>query len=490
MTRIPFRRLRTALTTALIGLTTGMTGASSQSASPRPNIVFLYADDFAPTTSGFSGNSEVRTPHLDRLASEGAVLTRAFVTTPVCSPARGGLAASRYSSELGILDWINPRAEPEAGLDPAIVTWMELLQQSGYRTGLFGKWHLGTADRFHPTQTGYDVFTGFRDGGRPPRDALLEIDGQEVQTSGFIVDVVTDHALTFLTHARHQQPFLLSVHFREPHSAWLPTRDEDWAPFKDLNPTLPEPEFPRLDVPKVERMTREYYASVASVDRNIGRLLSALEELELTSNTLVVFTSDHGYHVGQHGLWFKGNAQWQTTEFPPQRWPNIPPRQRPNLFDHALRVPAIVRWPHVVPKGSTVDRTIQNLDWFPTLLAAAGVTIPSDVAPRGRNALPLLRGENVPWDDDLYAEYSMRHGATTDMRAWRTLDWKLMVDFANPGRAELYHLAMDPDEAVNLLQTHADDESILKVRAELEARILARMRELGDPALARAAQRP
>lgn len=448
-------------------------------ATPRPNIVFILTDDLAPTALGFTGNRQMPTPHIDRIAREGAILANAFVTTPVCSPSRAGLVVSRYSSELGILDWINPKEEPEQGLDVSLVTWMELLRRAGYHTGLFGKWHLGTADRYRPTRRGYQEFVGFRDGGRPPRDAVLEIDGQEVKTDGFIVDVVTDHALGFLKR-NAGRPFLLSLHYREPHAAWLPTRDEDWRPFEDLDVLLPEPDFPNLNLPQVQRMTREYYASVASVERNVGRVLDALDGLGLAANTIVIFTSDHGYHTGQHGLWFKGNAQWQTIEPPPQRWDNIPPRLRPNMYDQALRVPAAVRWPAKIKAGSVVTQVVSNLDWYPTLLAMAGVELPKEIQVRGRNAWPLLAGETVAWDDNLYAEYSMRHGATADMRAWRTPEWKLVLDFANAGRDELYDLRHDPGETTNLIDS--TDPAVQEARKTLTAKIRAQMHELNDPA--------
>ena len=361
---------------------------------------------------------------------------------------------------------------------------MELLQEAGYTTGLSGKWHLGTADQYHPTLTGYDDFMGFRDGGRPPKDAVLEIDGHDVQTEGFIVDVVTDAALEFIE-ANRDGPFLLSLHYREPHAAWLPTRDEDWLPYRDLNVLLPEPDFPHLDVPRVERMTREYYASCAAVDRNLGRVLDALDEWELADNTVVIFTSDHGYHNGHHGLWYKGNAQWMLTELPEQQWEHIPPRQRPNLYDQALRVPTAVRWPGVIEPGSEVAETVSNLDWFPTLLEMADVDLPDDLTVRGHSIVPLLRGEQgeeLAWDNNLYAEYSMRHGTTVDMRAWRTPEWKLMIDFRHPGREELYDLVNDPAEAHNL--SDADDADVQAVRRDLESRIRGKLADIQDPELA------
>ena len=149
---------------------------------------------------------------------------------------------SRYGTELGILDWINPKTQPELGLDPNTTTWMELLQQSGYVTGLMGKWHLGTAQRFHPTLNGYQEFMGFRDGGRPTRDAILEINGQDKQTTGFIVDVVTEGALEFLKSHRNET-FALSVHYREPHRAWLPAPRKIWSPSKTSSPPFPRVKY-------------------------------------------------------------------------------------------------------------------------------------------------------------------------------------------------------------------------------------------------------
>ncbi len=474
--------LATAIGLAMGSAARGQAPAPAAPPAARPNIVLIMTDDQSPTAVGFAGNTQVRTPHIDRIAREGARLTGAFVTTPVCSPSRAGLVASRYSSELKILDWINPQQEPEQGLDPRTVTWMQCLQKAGYRTGLFGKWHLGTADRYHPTRLGYDEFAGFRDGGRPTRDALLEVDGRDVATSGFIADVVTDHAVGFLER-NHDRPFVCSLHFREPHSPWLPIAEEDARAYRQLDVLLPEPNFPDLDGPKVARMTREYYASIASVDRNVGRVLDKLDQLMLADNTVVIFTSDHGYHTGHHGLWFKGNAQWQTRTLPKQTSPNIPPLIRPNLYDQALRTPTAVRWPRAIKAGTLVERTITNLDWYPTLLAMAGVAAPAGVKLWGRDALPLLRGENIDWNDELYAEYSMRHGATCDMRAWRTADWKLVRDFANPGRDELYHLRRDPGETQNLIDS--TDPEVLAVRQQLEKKLLARMHELGDAALPR-----
>lgn len=451
------------------------------SADARPNIVFVYTDDQAPFAVAAAGDKRFITPNIDRIFREGAHLTNSFVTTPVCSPSRVGLIASRYGTELGITDWINPRSESTLGLDPQTTTWPQLLASAGYRNGLFGKWHLGTEDEYHPTKFGYHEFMGIRTGGCPPKDPVLELlDGEVKKVEGFTCDIFTDHTLDFIRENR-QGPFAVSLHFRAPHAAWLPVRDEDWEPFKDLDPEIPNPDYPNLNVAQVKKRTREYLAAVKSIDRNVGRVLGLLDELELSAKTIVIFTSDHGYNLGEHGVWYKGNAIRILTKNPPQEWKNIPLARRPNLWDTSLRVPTAVRWPEVIKPGTKVTHTVSNLDWYPTLLAMAGVDLPSEVTIRGRDITPLLRAESVEWDDDLYVEYSMHHGATTHMRGYRTPQWKLMRDFASPGRAELYDLKNDPDERTNLIES--DDPMHVRVREELDGKILRQMKALNDSAL-------
>ena len=448
----------------------------------RPNIVFIYTDDQAPRAVAAAGDKRFITPHIDSIFHQGAHLTNAFVTTPVCSPSRLGLISSRYGSELGVTDWINPRAEQSLGLAEKTATWPRLLAEAGYRTALVGKWHLGTMDRYHPTRFGYHEFMGIRTGGCPPKGARLEmLDGTVKQVDGYTCDVFTDHALDFIRrqHTR-PHPFAISLHFRAPHAAWLPVRPEDWAPFKDLDPEIPKTIYDDIDVPKVKKWTREYLAAVKSVDRNVGRVLALLDELKLARQTVVIFTSDHGYNLGDHGTWFKGNAHWVRKPLPPKKWKNIPPRRRPNMWDTSLKVPCAIRWPGVIKPGTRITQTISNLDWFPTLLAMAQVKLPPSITIRGRDFTPLLSGRAVPWNNDLYAEYSMHHGATTHMRVWRTPHWKYMKDFASPGREELYDLTRDPGENRNLADSTRPEH--VRIKTRLAQQILKRMTLLKDPA--------
>ncbi len=454
---------------------------STSFAVDHPNILFILTDDQAAWAVGASGNADAHTPNIDRLYREGAVLTNAFVTTPVCSPSRAGLLAGRYGTEVGITDWINPRGgefqrkEDTLGLDPESPTWVRRLRGAGYQTALVGKWHLGTLDRFHPSHFGYERFAGFRAGGASLENPELEVDGVTKTVPGLTVDILTDYAIDFLRERDADKPFLLSLHYRSPHAPWLPGAPEDLAPYANKPIAIPDPDFSDLDTQKVEHDMREYLSSVTGVDRNLGRVLAALDELGLAANTAVIFTSDHGYNVGHHGLLHKGNGGWMTNATRDIPF-NDPRKVRPNMFDTSLRVPCVVRWPGVVRPGAKVERVVTNLDWYQTILAIAGLPRETDQRVHGRNFLPLLRGERARWDDTFYGEYSIHHYTQADLRMLRTPRWKLVRDLHNPGRDELYHLATDPNESHNLI----DDAKSAKQLKRLDRELKDRMRTIGS----------
>ena len=486
----------------LTGITSCRPAGGEAAAQQQPNILFIVTDDQAPwalqlkehptlTTARMgpvpssarpagwiADSSQLQTPHMAQIAREGAYLVNAFTPTPVCSPSRASLLTSRYGTELGITDWIHPDQEPALGLNPNRTTWAEILQNAGYATGLVGKWHLGTQDRFHPTQHGYDYFMGFREGGTSPADPTLEKNGERQAFEGFTPNILTTHALQFIR-GHQDEPFLLSVHYRAPHAPWLPLPEQDWGPYKDLNPRIPNPNYPDLNVPRVKQMMRRYLANVASVDRNVGRLLDLLGTLGLTKNTVVIFTSDHGYNMGHNGIWHKGNGHWVVNN-PPPATENIPSGQRPNMYDRSLRVPFAVRWPGVIEPGTVVDEMFTFLDVFPTVVEMAGAAVPDSVTLRGRSALPLLQGKEIPdWKNDLYGEYSTHHQSRTHMRMYRTNTWKLVKDFRNPERDKLYHLQRDPAETTSLYDSTGTEAERTKRR--LNQQILDKMKEIGDP---------
>jgi uncharacterized sulfatase len=423
----------------------------------RPNVVFLYTDDQARWALGAYGNREIRTPNLDRLAREGATFRNAFTVTPVCSPSRAGLFTSRYSTQVGIADWINERVEPDEGLAPSAIGWPELLKANGYATALFGKWHLGVRAQFHPTRQGFDHFYGFLNGGNRPIDPVLEVEGRERKLEGSLPDLLVDQALEYVD--RHRGgPFLLSIHFRAPHAPYAPVPPEDSAPFRDLDPTIPD--VPGLPRERVKALTREYYSSVHSVDRNVGRLLDHLDASGLAGETIVIFTSDHGYMIGHHGLHHKGNASWIVEG---------KEGLRPNMFDDSIRVPLLIRWPGVVRPGATIEPVVSNLDLFPTVLDLVGLGVPDNLAIAGRSAKPLLLGRQVPWDDTLFGQYDLKHGRRqARMRMIRTPEWKLVRHFEPGVPDELYHLAADPGETKDLADSapHRDRKSALAGRLD------------------------
>ena len=444
----------------------------------KPNVVFILTDDQAPWALGLSGHPHADTPHLDKLFKQGMWLKKSYVVTPVCSPSRTSLMTSRYGSELGVTDWIHPRNEPDLGLNPKTVTWTEAMQSAGYRTGLVGKWHLGVPDKFHPTETGFDYFMGFRTGGNKVIRPTLEVNGKDQQVDGYTYDILTDDALRFIDRNK-DRTFLLCLHYRAPHTAWLPQPDSDRKPFENLDPKIPNPDFPNLDVERVKRMTRDYLGSVKGIDRNVGRVLKHLDQLQLAENTIVVFTSDHGYSMGHNGIWHKGNGHWALKPAPPVTNPNIPRNQRPNMYDNSIFVPTAVRWPGKIAPNSTLDLPVANLDWYPTLLNLTGVPLPKGETIRGRDITPALMGKEIEWPDVCYGEYSTHHQSKTHMRMIRTSNWKLVRDFLNPERDELFDLKNDPAESRNVI---GQKKNAVVVR-ELHTQILTRMKALQDPVL-------
>jgi uncharacterized sulfatase len=447
-------------------------GQHAVAADARPNLVVIMTDDQAAWALGCYGNRECRTPNMDRIAAAGARFTNAFVVTPVCSPSRASFFTGRYGTELRITDWINRHeADTGVGLPTDVATWPRVLQQEGsYVTALIGKWHLGENTQFHPTQMGFSHFFGFLGGGNHPMDPILEQDGKTRKFTGPIPDILTDDALGFIERNKSSR-FALCLFFREPHQAYEPVPEVDSQPFEDLDPHVPPSKV--IDVGWLKDRHRKYYASVHAADRNIGRLLDKLDELKLAENTVVLFTSDHGYNIGHHGIYTKGNAAFIAGN-------GVHGPKRPNMFENSIRVPLLVRWPGVVKPGSVVDDSVSNLDMFPTLLAMAGVAAPADVKQHGVDITPLLRGETMP-PRDLFGQYDLHNSGLAYMRMIRTGDhaWKLVRHHLANGLNELYDLKNDPHEQKNLYN-NADAR---QTRDELQEKLTAWQKSIGDPLL-------
>lgn len=455
----------------------------------RPNILFIVADDMGPWTLSINEDPNTFTPELDKIGNEGAVFQNFFASGAVCSPTRASLMTGRYPSETGITNYI-PHGD-SSGVDLSLKMFPELLQDAGYNTVMVGKWHLGEPSRFLPTNRGYDRFTGFPHGGMQSMSPRIQVEGKWEQAEGaYTPDLLSDYAMKYIEEMNPSEtgkPFLLSLHFWAPHAntdfpkgmeptykgrSWLPMQEVDLARWSDQDIELPEPDFPNLDMELTQRMAREYYSSVHSVDRNVGKVMRLLDELELTDNTIVIFTSDHGYMMGHHGLWHKGNGRWLTKDGMDPK--GIYGDSRPNLYDQSIRVPCVMRWPGIINAGTQIVNTVSFPDFFPTILDMAGIAKPAEVVVRGKSIMPLLLNNQATWDDDLYAEY-------INLRTYRTKDWKLVMDFSEKGLQELYHLKEDPTEHKNLYHSSAPEiVSHLKI---LEEKLVEKMKQIDDPLL-------
>ncbi len=433
----------------------------------HPSIISITTDDQAEWSLGLYGNDDSITPNMDQIGRDGARFLNAFTATPVCSPSRACFLTGRYGTQLGITDYLAPvEQDAGVGLPAAAKTWPKVLQERGYVTGLIGKWHLGTMPQYHPTKRGFDHFFGFLGGGNTPMDPMLEVDGKETRLKGCLEDRLFDDAIQFVD-ANRAKPFALLVHTRAPHLPYGPVPEMDSAPFKNLDPNIPN--TPGIDRAQVKNWTRDYYASIHSVDRNLGRLLAKLDDLGLTGQTIVLFTSDHGYNIGHHTIHTKGNGIWIAG--------GVSGPKRPNMFETSIRVPLMIRWPGVVKPGTAIPDYISNVDTFASVLRMLGVPQPRGVKQEGMDFSVLLRGKKIPWRNTVFGQYDLHNDGLAYMRMIRTSEWKLVRHHFTNGMDELYNLTDDPRESRNLYgrSTNAD------IRNRLQARLTEWQRTIRDP---------
>lgn len=436
----------------------------------RPNLIAIVTDDQGRWAMGTYGNREIHTPNMDRIGKEGIVFTNAFAITPVCSPSRAVYLTGRYPTELGITDWIAPR-EARNGLGLKATTWPQVLRQNGYRTGLIGKWHLGMQPVYHPNRLGFSHFMGFLGGGNRPMNPTLEVHGERKKLHGSLPDLLVDEAIEFVER-NAKRPFALSLHFRAPHLPYGPVPQQDSAPYKNLDPQVP---VPRGAVAKqIKKWNRDYYASITSVDRNIGRLLETLDKLKLSKNTIVLFTSDHGYNNGRHNINTKGNGHWIAG--------GVTGPKRPNMWDTSIRVPLVVRWPEVVKPGTRTDAMVSNLDMFRTVMGALAIPWKDSPAVHGKDFSPLFHGKTIPQTKAIFGQYDLHNSGLAYLRMIRTQKFKFVKHYKANFMDEFYDLANDPDEKRNLMRGRQAGR-FRKKTAELEKSLIEWQRSIDDPIL-------
>ena len=452
-------------------------------AKPRPNLVVVLTDDQGHWTRSAYGNRQCKTPNMDRLAHEGVLFTNAFSVTPLCSQSRAAFLTGLYPTQAGVSDvlyWtlMKDMLPPEVyeteikrGLAQETTTWPELFQNSGYTTGLVGKWHLGVQPKHHPTQHGFHYYFGpYLAGVLNLTKAEFQENGEKQQHDGFLTDILTTKAIEFIE-SNAERPFALVLATQVPHAPWNKVPAEDLAPLKDVDLTLPNApaEFGKRGAERLRNFTRNYLGLVRTVDRNLGRILAVLDDRDLADRTIVVFTSDHGFMMGHRNLIGKGTATFFAGGvFGPRRM---------NMFDESIRVPLLVRWPGVVKPGSRISEVVSNLDFFPTFLAMANVPCPVTVRPEGLDMSPLLRGESIEWRDALFGQLDVERNGFALMRMIRAKRWKLVRHHLPLMMDELYDLQNDPGERRNLYR----DPKFRQIRGELQDRMLAWQESISDP---------
>lgn len=395
----------------------------SQDSKALPNIILILSDDAGYGDFGFQGGKLVPTPNLDQLAAEGIRFPQAYVTAAVCGPSRAGMITGKYQQRFGFEENNVPGIMSPAGLQGEEMglpldqkTLPQYLKKQGYRTAIFGKWHLGGADRYHPTKRGFDEFYGFRGGARsyfPYHNEGTSIQnrlergfGRFEEHEGYLTDVLVEQANAFME--RNQtRPFFLFLSFNAVHTP-MHALEEDLAKVKGFT-----------------GKRRQLAAMTVALDRACGRLFKKLEELGLDENTLIVFTNDNG---GPSDANESVNDPLSGT--------------KANHLEGGIRVPFLMRWPKQLAAGLVYENPVSTLDLLPTFLSIAGGDPAKVKGLDGVNLMPYLLGEKKTRPhQQLFWKKETR-------AAVRDGDWKLIRFPDRP--AELYHLSEDISEVNDL----------------------------------------
>lgn len=446
--------------------------AQVQTPARRPNVVFIMTDDHAAHALSAYGSRLNKTPHLDRLAKEGMKFENAFVTNSICTPSRAVILTGKYSHLNGVpvfnhIDNTQPQLQ-------------KYLQAAGYHTGMVGKWHLGGNDPKRPDDgkpVGFDYWNILPGQGAYFDPVMIEM-GERKKLSGYTTDIITDLAMGFIEKRPKDKPFFLMYHHKAPHRNWQPaekyrkqfenydppipaTFDDDYKGKSDasrqstmhidadLNESDTKGKPPaglsgaELKRWKFRRYMQDYLACVQSVDDNVGRFLDYLDKTGLAENTIVIYTSDQGFFLGEHNFYDK-------------RF----------MYEESLRTPLLVRWPGKIKPGSVSKSMVLNLDFPVTMLDAAGVKIPADM--QGRSFLPLLRGQTPKdWRRSMYYRYyHPGHHNVAAHYGVRTDRYKLIF-FNKLNQWELYDLQKDPGEMKNVYNDPAYQKTLEQLKKEL-----------------------
>jgi arylsulfatase A-like enzyme len=460
--------------------------------SNRPNIIFIMTDDHAAHAIGAYGSRVNQTPNLDRLAREGALLTSVFATNSICTPSRAAILTGQYSHLNGVTMFNR--------FDSSRMTVARLLQAGGYHTGMIGKWHLGS------DPAGFDRWEILPGQGAYRNPVFYTASDEKTYTGRYATEVITERAMDFVETRPRDKPFFLMMHHKAPHRPWEPSEGHAeqfakkrfpepvtfWDSYATRTDALKEnqqriaadltnrdlklPQPPGLAGPdltrwngtkpdtvtilrdgksvtltgealvrwKYQRYMQDYLATVQSVDDSVGQLLAFLDKAGLARNTLVVYTSDQGFFLGDHGLFDK-------------RF----------MYEESIRMPFLVRWPAGIKPGTRSDALGLNIDFAPTFLELAGLPASADM--QGRSLLPVLRGRApTDWRTSMYYRYYHDPGDhnTRAHLGVRTRTHKL-IHFWKKDQWELFDLVNDPYELHNLYGEPGQEALTATLKAEL-----------------------
>ncbi len=400
--------------TLRIGLfVAALAGASAGATPDRPNIILIVTDDQGWWDLGCHGNPVIQTPAMDRLASEGVEFTR-FYASPVCTPTRASLMTGRYYQRTGAVDTYRGLDV----MDHRETTLPQLLRQSGYRTGLVGKWHLGRYMRYHPNNRGFDHFFGFWQYGfinRYDDSDELFLGRVPVVTTGYVTDVLTDEAIAFIQRSRGPDapPFFLEVTYNAPHSPYL-------VPDKYIEPYLAK------GVPLGQA---RIYGMVTCIDDNITRILDVLAKSGLDERTIVLFMSDNGGVSSYYKAGLRG--------------------QKGSVYEGGVRVPLFIRWPGQFKPGTKISAIGAHMDLLPTLCEIAGAPVPKDLKLDGVSLLPRIR-DGAP-SPHKYLFHQWNRSGPRPYQSWAAQGQRYKL-----ANGELFDLDNDPGEKTDIAGTHPE----------------------------------
>lgn len=423
------RDLLRGAATGMIALAMSRNSKGAQPEAKSPNIVFILADDLGYADVACYGRPDLSTPNIDSIARRGLRFLQAYANSAVCTASRTALITGRYQYRLRLGLEEPLVGNSDVGLPLEHPTLPSLLKKRGYSSTLVGKWHMGVLPRFGPLKSGYDHFYGLR-GGALDYFSHADEEGKEdfweddvpLHRVGYLTDLLGSRAVDVVNgYAKSGHPFMVSLHFNAPHWPWEAPGDEA--------------ESERLKRAGSGALLhfdggsqKTYQKMIEDMDRQIGRVLQALDAHGLTENTIVIFTSDNG------------GERFADT------WPFT--GKKTELLEGGLRIPSLISWPARLPRGKTTDQVAIGMDWLPTLLAAAGAEADPAYPLDGMNLLPILTRNGAPVPRKLFWRYK-----ANAQRAARDGDYKFLKILDN---TFLFNVVEDPLERANLKERQKD----------------------------------